>query len=154
LCPLQTGCCERPPPFIQIDVRRSSSDKQAQYCGAICQKNHWSEHKKTCKSSLRKTNWRPLWDLNGREPAWASGTASRNWHNTYGNNKCLWGNVPAIDVLQLKQNEGHHYHQCLALLFAGKIRSLTFLDLKLTLAWYHSIWRPTECGKNDNRSSK
>jgi len=64
------------------------------------------------------------------------GTASRNWHNPYGNNKYLWGNVFAIDVLQLKQNEGHHYHQCLALLFAGKIRSLTFLDLRLTLAWY------------------
>jgi len=32
----------------------------------------------------------------------------------------LWGNVPALDVLQLSKNEGPNYDQDLHLLFAGE----------------------------------
>lgn len=97
--------------------------KERQYCGTACQKVHWSEHKKACKSDLSKDNWRPQWDIDGRGPAWASGSAATNWHNTFGNNKYLWGNVPAVDVVQLKRNEGVDHGSDLSLLFAGMHRS-------------------------------
>lgn len=38
-----------------------------------------------------------------------------------GREKYLWGNVPAIDVLQLENNEGLSYDKDLRLLFAGKL---------------------------------
>jgi hypothetical protein len=34
--------------------------------------------------------------------------------------KYQWGNMPAIDVLRLKGNEGEKYDKDLALLFAGE----------------------------------
>lgn len=42
------------------------------------------------------------------------------WVQLFNDNKCLWGNVPAIDVLQLESNEGVDYGKQLNLLFAGK----------------------------------
>ena len=77
-------------------------------------------HKSACKSHLIQANWRPAWDREGREPAWASTTASRNWHNPFGGEKYLWGNIPAIDVLRLSENEGNAYPDDIALLFAGQ----------------------------------
>jgi Domain of unknown function (DUF4470) len=91
-----------------------------QYCGADCQKVHWLEHKMTCRSPLSKTKWRPQWDVDRRKPAWASSTASRNWHNPFGDQKYLWGNVPAIDILQLNGHEGQSCQQDVRLLYAGK----------------------------------
>ena len=38
----------------------------------------------------------------------------------FGSQKDLWGNVPAIDVLQLKSNEGEGYEKELRMLFAGE----------------------------------
>ena len=46
----------------------------------------------------------------------------------YGGNKYLWGNVPALDLLQLKDNEGEDYCQGLSLLLAG-MRAEQFFDL-------------------------
>jgi len=95
--------------------------RETQYCGKACQTNHWPEHKGVCKSPLGKTNWRPQWERDGREPAWARGDAPKNWHNPFGAGKYLWGNIPAIDILRLEQNEGRGYRQSLALLFAGNL---------------------------------
>jgi hypothetical protein len=69
---------------------------------------------------MGKEDWRPAWDREGREPPWASGAASRNWHNVFGGSKYLWGNTPALDVLKLEQNEGIGYRDDIALLFAGQ----------------------------------
>lgn len=41
----------------------------------------------------------------------------------FGGNKYLWGNVPAIDVLQLAKNEGDSYDHDVHLLFAGKLNN-------------------------------
>lgn len=37
----------------------------------------------------------------------------------HGGSKYLWGNIPALDLLQLKDNEGEDYSQDLSLLLAG-----------------------------------
>jgi hypothetical protein len=37
----------------------------------------------------------------------------------FGGKKFLWGNIPALDVLQLGSNEGDDYGGQLRLLFAG-----------------------------------
>lgn len=37
----------------------------------------------------------------------------------FGGKKFLWGNIPALDVLQLGLNEGDDYEGQLSLLFAG-----------------------------------
>ncbi|KAF2714991.1 hypothetical protein K504DRAFT_395900 [Pleomassaria siparia CBS 279.74] len=97
------------------------------YCGPKCQKSHWPEHKKDCRSPLSKSSWRPTWDRENRAPAWSSGDAATNIHNPYGaTDKYLWGNVPAIDVLQLGRNEGSQHADKIALLFAasGDLRNV------------------------------
>ncbi|KAJ5150509.1 uncharacterized protein N7500_010698 [Penicillium coprophilum] len=88
-------------------------------------------HKTICKSPLNKADWRPAWDCEAREPAWA--TAANYFHNPFGDSKYLWGNAPAIDVLQLEKNEGPRYPKDIALLFAasGDLRNVvkTIADL-------------------------
>jgi hypothetical protein len=37
----------------------------------------------------------------------------------FGGGKYLWGNIPALDILQLGLNEGDNYGEPLRLLFAG-----------------------------------
>ena len=101
------------------------------YCGAACQKLHWPSHKIECRSPLNKSSWVPEWDRTNRAPIWASAEASRNPHNPFGSTKYLWGNVPAIDVVQMSQNEGEKYDRDLNLLFAGKLATkfVDFLSL-------------------------
>ena len=42
-------------------------------------------------------------------------------YDNFGGAKFLWGNMPAIDVLALKHNEGLAYANALKLLFAGEL---------------------------------
>ncbi|KAN0076101.1 protein of unknown function (DUF4470) domain containing protein [Elaphomyces granulatus] len=109
----ETSTCERQ------GQKACGNCKLVVYCGPNCQKAHWPEHKRMCRSPMSRENWRPAWDREGREPAWATGTASRNWHNKFGGDKYLWGNTPALDILKLEQNEGFAYQEDLALLFAA-----------------------------------
>jgi hypothetical protein len=90
---------------------------------------------------MSKENWRPAWDRECRQPAWATGQASRNLHNPFGNNKYLWGNTPAFDVLNLDQNEGLDYPEDLALLFAGWFSTICTVYV-LTC---DSVRRPASC---------
>jgi len=66
-----------------------------------------------------KSVWSPSWHTEGRTPAFVNNNASR--YETFGGTKYLWGNMPAIDVLNLKHNEGVDYANTIELLFAGKI---------------------------------
>lgn len=68
---------------------------------------------------MSKESWRPTWEREGREPAWAIGAAATNLHNPFGADKYLWGNTPALDILNLEHNEGLGYRDDIALLFAG-----------------------------------
>jgi hypothetical protein len=42
------------------------------------------------------------------------------WTTSFGLNKYLWGNVPAFDVLNLKDNEGATYGKDLRIYFGGR----------------------------------
>lgn len=46
--------------------------------------------------------------------------ASTVHHNPFGPGIYPWGNVPAIDALNLAQNEGHDSCSNIAILFAGE----------------------------------
>ena len=92
-----------------------------QYCSKDCQQAHWSVHKCDCKSSLIKASWRPAWDVENRQPAFIGGDEGPFVKNaSHGRQKYLWGNVPALDLIKLQQNEGINFAGDLRLLFAGE----------------------------------
>ncbi|KJX98206.1 hypothetical protein TI39_contig428g00013 [Zymoseptoria brevis] len=94
------------------------------YCSAKCQTAHWEKgHKKYCKSPMLKENWQPGWITQKRTPTFmGEGTMSA------GLKPCqhFWGNVPALDVIQLNSNEGADCKHDLRLLFAasGDLRNV------------------------------
>lgn len=67
-------------------------------------------------------NWRPCWETENRRPA----LAKTIHHNPFGQGIYPWGNVPAIDVLNLAQNEGNDLYPDIAILFAGWLYHLLF----------------------------
>ena len=68
-----------------------------------------------------KTTWKPSWVVEAREPAFigAGNEGQPVDMVSYGRQKYLWGNVPALDLLNLQQNEGVDFDGDLRLLFAG-----------------------------------
>ncbi|KAF1839778.1 hypothetical protein BDW02DRAFT_604401 [Decorospora gaudefroyi] len=69
----------------------------------IVQISDWKRHKATCRSPFLKDTWQPAWFTQGRVPSFiGDGTHCA----MFGATKYLWGNMPALDILQIKQNEG------------------------------------------------
>ncbi|KAF2822328.1 hypothetical protein CC86DRAFT_409945 [Ophiobolus disseminans] len=80
-----------------------------QYCGEACQAAHWPIHKvETCQNPLIRLNWKPLWFAEHRVPTEpAAGTDYLGLPlNDPHRHKKLWGNMPAIDILEVNRNEG------------------------------------------------
>ncbi|KAL9129400.1 MAG: hypothetical protein Q9217_002131 [Psora testacea] len=75
-----------------------------------------------------RAKWRPSWIVEAREPAFIGGDKDGPVFDmvSYGTQKYLWGNVPALDLLNLQQNEGVDFAEDLRLLFAasGDIRNM------------------------------
>ncbi|KAF4990604.1 hypothetical protein FGRMN_8363 [Fusarium graminum] len=107
------------------------------YCGPDCQKAHWPIHKVHCKSALSKATWTPNWALEDRTPAFIRGGIGV----AFGGKKFLWGNVPALDIVQLSSNEGDDYHGQLGLLFAasGDLRNLVMTMARLPATYKEPI---------------
>ncbi|KAJ6580856.1 hypothetical protein B0H19DRAFT_930261 [Mycena capillaripes] len=76
------------------------------YCGSECQTRHWKTHKMDCKHPYNNQSWKPAWTTEKRAPAFMvdNNGPSHTSFGTFGN--YLWGNVPAINCLQLARNEG------------------------------------------------
>lgn len=72
-----------------------------------------------CRSPLAKETWEPDWVIERRTPTFVNNEPIV----AFGGKKYYWGNMPALDVLQLSDNEGRGYKSDLQLLFAGKERS-------------------------------
>ncbi|KAF2641386.1 hypothetical protein P280DRAFT_517590 [Massarina eburnea CBS 473.64] len=72
-----------------------------QYCSKNCRNADWKHHKKICDGDLMKKDWMPRYVHEGRTPAYVGGPL----HTPFGVPQYLWGNVPAIDILNLKDNE-------------------------------------------------
>ncbi|KAM6516354.1 hypothetical protein FALCPG4_014539 [Fusarium falciforme] len=111
------------------------------YCDRDCQRNDWIHHAPYCTLPFVNSTWVPSWSVEGREP-----TFSREGYVApFATHKNIWGDVPALDILKLAQNEGVQYDQDLALLFAASgdlrnvIKTVTSLpwtfrnDLRITI---------------------
>ncbi|KAI6080278.1 hypothetical protein F4821DRAFT_273945 [Hypoxylon rubiginosum] len=105
------------------------------YCGKTCQVAHWPTHRQDCKSSLMKKTWAPSWVTQNRTPEFMTGGPPQA---VFGARKYLWGNVPAIDVIRMGQNEGVDFQGPINLLFAasGDIRN-TILSIANLPPTYH-----------------
>ncbi|KAI2768200.1 hypothetical protein F4815DRAFT_498186 [Daldinia loculata] len=110
------------------------------YCSKRCQAAHWPIHRKDCKSI---NNWQPSWVKERRVPAFIGNSSAQV---SYGSNKYLWGNVPAIDVIQLQHNEGVNFKNPLNLLFpaSGDMRNVI-----LSIVNLHSYSGPLSIVLND-----
>lgn len=71
----------------------------------------------------------------------------------FGARKYLWGNMPALDVLNCAQNEGGGLPKDLRLLFAGKYSELV-LHILGELIVLESIWRYEKCGENGRGATR
>ncbi|KAF2800286.1 hypothetical protein K505DRAFT_382762 [Melanomma pulvis-pyrius CBS 109.77] len=76
-----------------------------QYCSLKCLKEHEEVHKKSvCNCDMMKSNWIPDWAKAKRTPQFADG--SQDPALPFGPPKFFWGNMDAVDLLNLKKNEG------------------------------------------------
>ncbi|KAF8880171.1 hypothetical protein BD779DRAFT_1099995 [Infundibulicybe gibba] len=76
-----------------------------QYCSGECQKKHWRRHRVDCKSPYLLPSWQPEWLRQMRPPTFLT-DESKATETLFGTSAgYLWGNVPAIDFLNLAHNE-------------------------------------------------
>ncbi|PSN67352.1 hypothetical protein BS50DRAFT_553325 [Corynespora cassiicola Philippines] len=74
-----------------------------QYCSKECQKEHWKEHKTACKSNLMRSKYQPAWIREDRTPYFIENNEP---FVSFGQKRFLWGNMPALDIIKMKDNEG------------------------------------------------
>ncbi|KAL8375616.1 hypothetical protein RB595_006946 [Gaeumannomyces hyphopodioides] len=93
------------------------------YCCKECKEHDAKEHKKDCESEVLKMTWKPIWIRQRRQPTFVSEDDSPTILGTF---KYLWGNVPAIDIVKLRENEGVDFKGDLCLLFpaSGDLRNV------------------------------
>ncbi|CCL98308.1 uncharacterized protein FIBRA_00302 [Fibroporia radiculosa] len=75
-----------------------------------CQKKHWPTHRADCKNPIREADWKPKWVVEKRRPEFitSGGGMQSVYYDSTGSilqNMNLWGNIPAIDILNLHHNE-------------------------------------------------
>ncbi|KAF9461091.1 hypothetical protein BDZ94DRAFT_1168287 [Collybia nuda] len=99
----------------------------SKYCSKECQTLHWKKHRSTCKSPYLNKAWQPAWIMENRAPDFVVGSDEPT-HTSFGLPAAyLWGNIPAIDCLNIVHNEGQiGLHQDFKFCFAasGDIRNL------------------------------
>ncbi|XP_068724453.1 uncharacterized protein [Montipora capricornis] len=83
----------------------------AAYCSVECQKNHWERHRRICQDTVDRTLKLAddIKELNKKISVISGGVIG-----TY-----YWGNLPAVDLLNLPMNEGETFADPLSLLLCG-----------------------------------
>lgn len=94
----------------KMGLKPCGSCRQAWYCDQICQKNSWPTHKVHCRMISRKTE-----ELSHRLKLVYDSKISRPGLSFL----YYWGNIPAVDLVNLPLNEGVHYNKPLSLLVCG-----------------------------------
>ncbi|KAH8101977.1 hypothetical protein BXZ70DRAFT_987516 [Cristinia sonorae] len=110
-----------------------SACKLVKYCSKQCQREHWLEHKKVCKHSIRLLQWQPAWVAERRQPLFISAPDFKT--------EChLWGNVPAYDLLNISSNKESCDHD-LSICFpaSGDLRNIILTVNNLPFDYNHDL---------------
>lgn len=78
------------------------------YCGKVCQRAHWPKHRQDCQHPQLRSDWQPAWVTEKRTPAFVGGPPVVSFGGKSNQNrpgKYVWGNVTAIDCLNIARNE-------------------------------------------------
>ncbi|KAG5769953.1 hypothetical protein H9Q73_013382 [Fusarium xylarioides] len=110
------------------------------YCSSKCQEAHWPFHEAHCTSPMNSDKWKPAWVLEKRTPSFIRAVNDPSPAPVRGTS-CLWGGVPALDILKLDTNEGESYEAKLSLLFAasGDMRNVVKTIAELPPGWDQPI---------------
>lgn len=95
---------------------------------------HLDQHRLTCRlAPLNQLSWRPTYRFDTRRASLSNENAKQSTSTSH---RYLWGNMPAIDVLKLDENEDEGHEKDINLLFAasGDLRNVikTVADLSET----------------------
>ncbi|KAF7371104.1 DUF4470 domain-containing protein [Mycena sanguinolenta] len=95
------------------------------YCSEKCKTQHWPKHRSACTHPYLSDHWQPSWVTEGRDPAFLYPS---NLVTLFRPTIDFWGDLPAMDCLQLPSNEGNNLEPLpdLKLCFAasGDLRNL------------------------------
>ena len=89
---------------------KCSNCLEVSYCSTECQRNEWEQHKLLCQESVEDT----LELVEEMKNFFEFKERNMGFVETY-----YWGNVPAVDLLNMSMNEGETYSNPLALLLCG-----------------------------------
>ncbi|TFK38372.1 hypothetical protein BDQ12DRAFT_705388 [Crucibulum laeve] len=109
-------------------TKTCSECKLASYCSKECQKHHWHLHKLDCRSLVRSDSWKPSWVTEGRRPSFICDETlqeefTRRTTDEFAIGASLWGNTPAMDVINLLKNENDSKKNfSLAFIASGDLR--------------------------------
>ncbi|KAJ7230408.1 hypothetical protein GGX14DRAFT_583140 [Mycena pura] len=73
------------------------------YCSEKCKMQHWSKHRSHCTHQYLSEKWQPSWVTEGRDPIFSYVSDSMTLYRPTFD---FWGDIPAMDCLQLDTNEG------------------------------------------------
>ncbi|KIM26468.1 hypothetical protein M408DRAFT_72721 [Serendipita vermifera MAFF 305830] len=107
-------------------TRACSACRLVLYCTPDCQKTHWRQHKEDCKHEMNSKDWAPDWIKEKRYPVFSPDETQSlpsldlsTGIAPVGLGQSLWGNIPAMDLFNLRNNEGLAYQKDLSILFAA-----------------------------------
>ncbi|KDR80410.1 hypothetical protein GALMADRAFT_242832 [Galerina marginata CBS 339.88] len=115
----------------QEDGKSSCGEcKLVSYCSKECQRAHWKSHRQDCKDPIRSPEWQPAWVQEMRKPSFV--TESTGWvipqnQKQFALGMPIWGNIPAVDTLNLSKNEGQSVAKsnlALAYVASGDLRNV------------------------------